>query len=81
MKSFLTSLAVMAALVLCAGVKPLSSDAIDWEFKGDIHWQCEGREFCNSTSAGYVMMTEKLSPYAKSYTFEMNVKPVDKPTS
>ncbi len=81
MKRLLLLCIVACAAALNAGLKKLSDDAIDWNFRGDIHWQCEGKEFCNSTSAGYVTMSDELSPYAGIYTFSMDVKLVSKPTA
>ena len=69
---------LFCAAVLSAGLKPVNMDMIDCNFDSDINWQRIGDNICNLAEARYVTATEKITPYSKDFTFEMQVKPLQK---
>ena len=75
-KSFI--LLLFAAGVLCAQVKPISQDMIDYTVGSDISWQTQNGKLCNSAFGKYVIATPAVMPYAKDCAIEITVKPTVK---
>ena len=80
MKLFILAFFALFSLTVCADLKPLSVDLLDYKVNSDLGWSREGNEICNLTQASHIFVTEKMTPYSKDYTFEMSVKPTQKVT-
>ena len=80
MKQKLLFILATSALSLCAAVKPIGIDLLDYKINSDLGWCREGDEICNLTKASHIFVTEKLTPHSRDYTFEMSVKPTRKVT-
>ncbi|MBO5900365.1 MAG: hypothetical protein J6Q80_06480, partial [Lentisphaeria bacterium] len=80
MKKVLLMFMLALASGAYADAKPLSMDAIDWDVRSVVQWQYEGSEACNSASAGYIVSTDAVTPWAKNYNFGMRLRMTSKPT-
>ena len=75
MKKILILQTIICAFALCAGVKEVSLELMDYDVRSSVNWRKAGGSVRNMARAGLVTATEKVTPFSKDYVFEMTVTP------
>ncbi len=76
MKKILLLQSILCVFALCAGMKGVSLELMDYEVNSDVNWRKVGDSVRNMSRAGLVTATEKITPFSQDYAFEMTVSPV-----